>query len=161
MRAALIIPAYNEEERLPGTLDVYEEAMRRRFGGDFQNVVVANGCADNTIEVATDEAVISPRIRAIDIEEPVVEGGAILEGFRRASGGGVFSPTPVKPRRRSRSWTFWANSTVTTPHRQAVAAKIGGRQVVTSRAKLRRVSGRRWLGLPAQVKEPLPRGRGL
>ncbi len=89
MQASLIIPAYNEEERLPGTLDVYEEAMRRRFGDDFEIIVVANGCVDNTVEVATDAAVISPQIRVIDIEEPVGKGGAVLEGFRQANGDGV------------------------------------------------------------------------
>ncbi len=74
---------------MPGTLAVYEEAMRHRFGGAFEIIVVANGCADNTVGVAMGAATISPRIRVINIEEPVGKGGAVLEGFRQASGEGV------------------------------------------------------------------------
>lgn len=89
MQASLIIPAHNEEERLPGTLTIYEEAMQREFGSDFEIIVVANGCADNTVEVATDAAAILPQLRVIDIEEPVGKGGAVLEGIRQANGDGV------------------------------------------------------------------------
>ncbi len=86
MQASLIIPAYNEEERLPHTLTDYEEAMRSRFDDDFEIVVVANGCIDNTVGVATEAATVSPQIRVVDIKEPVGKGGAVLEGFRQACG---------------------------------------------------------------------------
>lgn len=89
MRASLIIPAYNEEERLPGTLMVYEGAMRRRFGDEFEIIVVANGCVDNTVGVATEAAAVLPQIRIVDIKEPVGKGGAVLEGFRQAYGESV------------------------------------------------------------------------
>ncbi len=86
MQASLIIPAYNEETRLPSTLEDYEETMRRRFGDDFEIIVVANGSIDNTVGVATDTATSLPHIRVFEIEDPVGKGGAILEGFRQARG---------------------------------------------------------------------------
>ena len=86
---SLIIPAHNEEGRLPGTLTAYEEAMRRRFGSNFEIIVVANGCVDGTVRVATEAAAVSPQVRVLEIKEPVGKGGAILEGFRRAGGVGV------------------------------------------------------------------------
>lgn len=89
MQASLIIPAYNEEERLPLTLTVYEKAMRRRFGGNFEIIVVANGCVDNTVGVAAEAATLIPQIRTVDIKEPVGKGGAVLEGFRQANGDSV------------------------------------------------------------------------
>jgi glycosyltransferase involved in cell wall biosynthesis len=89
LRASLIIPAYNEEERLPGTLTIYEEAMRHRFSDDFEIIVVANGCVDNTVGVATAAAAVAPQIRIVDIKEPIGKGGAILEGFRVAYGDSV------------------------------------------------------------------------
>jgi glycosyltransferase involved in cell wall biosynthesis len=89
LQASLIIPAHNEEQRLPGTLAIYEEAMQREFGSDFEIIVVANGCADGTVGVATDAGAILPQLRVIDIEEPVGKGGAVLEGFRQANGEGV------------------------------------------------------------------------
>ena len=89
MQASLIIPAHNEEERLPRTLAIYEEAMQHRFGSDFEIIVVANGCIDGTVGAALGVAALSPQLRVIDIEEPVGKGGAVLEGFRRANGEGV------------------------------------------------------------------------
>ncbi|MBA2712568.1 MAG: glycosyltransferase [Rubrobacteraceae bacterium] len=89
MQASLIIPAYNEEERLPATLETYEKAMLHRFGGDFELIVVANGCVDNTAGVVMEAAEVFPQIRIIDISEPIGKGGAVLEGFRQARGDGV------------------------------------------------------------------------
>ena len=45
---SVIIPAHNEEAYLRRTLD----ALRRQNYGWFEIVVVANGCTDNTVEVA-------------------------------------------------------------------------------------------------------------
>lgn len=89
MQASLIIPAYNEEERLPATLDTYARAMLGRFGDDFEILVVANGCVDGTAGVTREAAGVYRQIRLIDIEEPIGKGGAILEGFRQAQGDGV------------------------------------------------------------------------
>jgi glycosyltransferase involved in cell wall biosynthesis len=89
LQASLIIPAYNEEERLPNTLTAYGQAMNYRFGSDFEIIVVANGCVDDTVRVATEIAANSPQVRVTDIKEPVGKGGAILEGFRQASGDSV------------------------------------------------------------------------
>jgi glycosyltransferase involved in cell wall biosynthesis len=89
LQASLIIPAYNEEKRLHGTLALYEKALHHRFGDDFEIIVVANGCVDNTVGVASEAATIYPQIRIVDIKEPVGKGGAVLEGFRLAYGDGV------------------------------------------------------------------------
>ena len=89
LQASLIIPAYNEEERLPLTLAIYEKALRHRFGDDFELIIVANGCVDNTVGVAADAAKLVAQIRIIDIKEPVGKGGAVLEGFRQARGDSV------------------------------------------------------------------------
>ena len=86
MRASLIIPAYNEEDRLQHTLEIYGKAMLDRFSDDFELIVVANGCVDNTVGVAEQVAVVIPQIRIVDIKEAVGKGGAVLEGFRQAYG---------------------------------------------------------------------------
>lgn len=44
---SIIIPAFNEEETLPRTLD----ALRQQDYPNFETVVVANGCTDRTAEV--------------------------------------------------------------------------------------------------------------
>ena len=82
----MVIPAYNEERRLSGTLAAYRRAMRESFGEDFEIVVVANGCSDRTVGVASTAAAEDPHIRVVEIEEAVGKGGAVLEGFRQARG---------------------------------------------------------------------------
>jgi dolichyl-phosphate beta-glucosyltransferase len=89
LEVSLIIPAYNEESRLPGTLAVYGRVMREKFGENFEIVVVANGCADGTVAVAKEAATEIPRVRVVEVEEAVGKGGAVLEGFRRVRGEAV------------------------------------------------------------------------
>jgi glycosyltransferase involved in cell wall biosynthesis len=89
MEATLVIPAHNEEERLLNTLLAYGEAMRGRFGDEFEIIVVANGCTDGTVQVAKEAATIQSEVMVVDIKEPVGKGGAVLEGFRRSNGVGV------------------------------------------------------------------------
>jgi glycosyltransferase involved in cell wall biosynthesis len=86
MEISLIIPAYNEAQRLPATLALYGKALEERYGEQFEMIVVANGCRDTTVEVALAAAVTQPQITVVDIPAAVGKGGAVLEGFRRARG---------------------------------------------------------------------------
>jgi glycosyltransferase involved in cell wall biosynthesis len=86
MRLSLIIPAHNEEARIIPTLQQYEQHLREHYGGDFEIIVVANGCTDNTAQTALDIAKTDPQIKVIDIGQPIGKGGAILQGFREAQG---------------------------------------------------------------------------
>jgi glycosyltransferase involved in cell wall biosynthesis len=86
MRASLIIPAHNEQNRIGPTLRVYGEALYQNYGDEFEIIVVANGCTDNTVQEAQEAARIYPQIRVIDVRQAIGKGGAILEGFRQAYG---------------------------------------------------------------------------
>src|ERR671914_274173 len=63
MQVSLVIPAYNEERRLSGTLSAYGREMRGRYREGFEIVVVANGCSDGTVGVVNRAAIGDPRIR--------------------------------------------------------------------------------------------------
>jgi glycosyltransferase involved in cell wall biosynthesis len=89
VEVTLVIPAHNEEARLPQTVGVYSEALRRRHGERFEIIVVANGCSDHTADVVRKLALINPKVKLVDIPEPIGKGGAVVEGFRRATGGRV------------------------------------------------------------------------
>ena len=89
LEVSLVIPAHNEERRLTRTLAAYRSGMHEKYGENFEIVVVANGCSDTTAWVASIAAVHDPRIRVVEIKEPVGKGGAVLEGFRRARGEAV------------------------------------------------------------------------
>ena len=86
---SLIIPAHNEEQRLAATLALYGHVFQEQFGPAFELLVVANGCTDQTAQVAADAAATLPQIRVIDIPDPIGKGGAVVAGFRQARGARV------------------------------------------------------------------------
>ena len=83
---SLIIPACNEENRLPQTLRMYGEAFQSRYGEQFEILVVSNGCIDGTVTAALRVSRGLPQIRVIDVCEPIGKGGAVLTGLERARG---------------------------------------------------------------------------
>tara|TARA_B100001123_G_scaffold206132_1_gene233649 strand:- start:2712 stop:3557 length:846 start_codon:yes stop_codon:yes gene_type:complete len=81
----LLIPAYNEEERIEPVLRDYAEYFRTYYDGEFRAVVVLNGCCDNTLGIVERVAVEFPEIEPLNFEDPIGKGGALIEGFKRAA----------------------------------------------------------------------------
>lgn len=86
MKLSIIIPAYNEEQRLPPTLKAYLDYYEPRLGADFEIVVVVNGSRDGTERIARDVAEAHPVVRVIVEPRAVGKGGAIILGFQAAGG---------------------------------------------------------------------------
>ena len=82
----LIIPAYNEAQRLPATLELYADALAAKYGNQFELLVVCNGCVDDTAAVASSFMPRYPQLRVEVIDEAIGKGGAVLAGFRLAQG---------------------------------------------------------------------------
>src|SRR5688572_16044990 len=80
----LLIPAYNEEERIGPVLRDFAEYFRRNYRGNFSLVVVLNGCRDNTLGVVQGVAQEYPSIRALEFPAPIGKGGALIEGLKLA-----------------------------------------------------------------------------
>ena len=80
----LLIPAYNEEARIEPVLRLYATFFQENYRGQFQLVVVLNGCRDNTLEVVRRVAKEFPVIRWLDFPAPIGKGGALIEGLRLA-----------------------------------------------------------------------------
>jgi glycosyltransferase involved in cell wall biosynthesis len=80
----LLIPAYNEERRIEPVLRDYGRYFKENYHGEFQLVVVLNGCRDNTIGVVRRVATEFPAIRALEFADPIGKGGALIEGLRLA-----------------------------------------------------------------------------
>jgi dolichol-phosphate mannosyltransferase len=78
---SVVIPAWNEEHRLPDTLDKYVRLLEA-YGAEFEVIVVADGVTDRTVEVASGYA--ERRVRVLQFEHKLGKGGAILEGLREA-----------------------------------------------------------------------------
>jgi glycosyltransferase involved in cell wall biosynthesis len=82
MKLSIIIPAYNEENRLPSTLENYAAT----FGEDVELIVVVNHCSDGTEEIARAASVAHPQIRVVVEPSKIGKGGAVELGMRQAKG---------------------------------------------------------------------------
>lgn len=80
----LLIPAYNEEERIEPMLREYGRYFQEHYQGKFQLVVVLNGCRDNTRGVVEKVAKDFPRLSFLDFPDPIGKGGALIEGLKLA-----------------------------------------------------------------------------
>ena len=80
----LLIPAYNEQDRIEPALLDYITYFRRHHAGDFQIVVVLNGCVDDTLGVVKRVAFSHPEVSWLEFAAPIGKGGALIEGLRLA-----------------------------------------------------------------------------
>jgi glycosyltransferase involved in cell wall biosynthesis len=78
---SIVIPAWNEEDRLERTLSRYLPALEAR-AEPFEVIVVSDGVQDRTAEVARSFA--SRGVRVLEFPEKLGKGGAILAGLRTA-----------------------------------------------------------------------------
>jgi glycosyltransferase involved in cell wall biosynthesis len=80
----LLVPAYNEEERIEPLLHDYAKYFRENYAGKFQMVIVLNGCVDDTIGVVRRVSQQYPEISALEFPAPIGKGGALIEGLKLA-----------------------------------------------------------------------------
>ncbi len=78
MRLSIVIPAFNEEERLPGMLARLGAATR---GGEVEILVVDDGSADRTAAIAADAGA-----RVLRLERNDGRGAAVRAGMDEARG---------------------------------------------------------------------------
>lgn len=81
---SLIIPAHNEETRLPGTLNQVIEFVEKQ-PYETEILVVENGSVDRTYQIAQDLAAGNPRIRVIQNPQSG-KGRAVRQGMLAAQG---------------------------------------------------------------------------
>ena len=84
---SIIIPAYNEEKRIAKTLEAYLNYYNSHYTGNYEVLVVLNGCRDNTIGVVQSfQTKENKALRYIVFDDAIGKGGAIKEGLRVAKG---------------------------------------------------------------------------
>ena len=86
MKLSVIIPAYNEESRLPPTLKEFARYFADELEGECELIVAVNGSTDRTADVARELAATYPLIRVLEDTRPIGKGGAVLLGAREAKG---------------------------------------------------------------------------
>ena len=80
----LLVPAYNEQNRIEPVLVAFAEYFRDQYHGKFQLVVVLNGCRDDTIGVVRRIGEKFPAVQHLEFAEPIGKGGALIEGLKLA-----------------------------------------------------------------------------
>lgn len=88
MKLSIIIPAHNEEYRLPPVLTQYISHFYQSMRDDFEILVVVNGSTDCTAEVVREIVAENPCVCVKVIEEHrrIGKGGAIILGVKEARG---------------------------------------------------------------------------
>ncbi len=85
VKLSIIIPAYNEEERVARTLNEYTKFFYKNLK-NYEIFVVLNGCKDNTLDIVKNFSKKNKRIKYLDVKEAIGKGGAIIKGFKLAKG---------------------------------------------------------------------------
>ncbi|XP_066590586.1 dolichyl-phosphate beta-glucosyltransferase [Prorops nasuta] len=85
---SVIVPAYNEEERLPPMLDECLDYLenRKKSGLDYEIIIVSDGSKDKTVEVAHRYAEKYNTIRVLPLVKNRGKGGAVRLGMLSARG---------------------------------------------------------------------------
>lgn len=88
MKLSIVIPAYNEEERLKKerTIEGYVSYFSKIYRKNFEIIVVLNGCNDNTLTVVKKVVKKFKQVKYLDIKEAIGKGGAVIEGFKVSTG---------------------------------------------------------------------------
>lgn len=86
MKLSIVIPAYNEEQRLRPMLDAYGAYFLPRYQREVELIVVVNGSRDRTADIAREYGRAHPQISIVEEPEAIGKGGAIMLGFKHARG---------------------------------------------------------------------------
>lgn len=86
MKLSIVIPAHNEEYRLPPMLENYGRYFSGKYGDEAELIVVSNFSSDRTSEVARAAGVRYPQIRVIEELKHIGKGGAVMLGAQNAAG---------------------------------------------------------------------------
>ncbi|MCX6738175.1 MAG: glycosyltransferase family 2 protein, partial [Candidatus Parcubacteria bacterium] len=85
MKLSVIFPAYNEENRIPKTIRLASEYLKRQ-SYDYEILVVNDGSKDRTAEIIRNMESEIPKLRLIDNEKNKGKGGVVKQGMLEARG---------------------------------------------------------------------------
>ncbi|XP_011302309.1 dolichyl-phosphate beta-glucosyltransferase [Fopius arisanus] len=88
VKLSVIVPAYNEEERLTPMLDECLDYLetRKKSGLTYEVIVVSDGSTDKTVQVAQSYAEKYDTVRVLDLVKNRGKGGAVRLGMQSARG---------------------------------------------------------------------------
>jgi glycosyltransferase involved in cell wall biosynthesis len=85
-KVSVVIPAFNEEKRIAQRLASITDCFSSAYGGDYEIIVVTDGCTDETPRIVTQCAREANNLVLLRYPLRLGKGRAIIEGFARAGG---------------------------------------------------------------------------
>lgn len=85
MKLSVIFPAYNEENRIPKTIRLTSEYLKRQ-SYDYEILVINDGSKDKTAEIIRKMESEISNLRLIDNEKNKGKGGVVKQGILEAKG---------------------------------------------------------------------------
>ena len=85
MHLSVIIPAYNEEERLPKTLREIDDYLRKQ-NYESEIIVVSDGSTDRTVEIVRNSITQIKNLRLVEFEKKKGKGFGVRHGMLTAIG---------------------------------------------------------------------------
>ena len=127
---SIVIPAFNEDQRLPATLKTLCEYLQQRDFERTEILVIDDGSRDRTAELATEWSVRHPFIRLLRNPGNRGKGYAVRAGLQAATG----------------DWVLVTDADLSTPIEdltllEAAIAATGAAGAIGSRAIDRRLTG--------------------
>ncbi len=128
---SVVIPAFNEEQRLPATLETVRSYLKTKSLDFVEVLVVDDGSQDRTAAVVRECAAADPRIRLLQNPGNRGKGYAVRHGFTEAIG----------------DWVLFTDADLSAPIEEldklaAVIAETGSAGAIGSRALNRALVGR-------------------
>jgi dolichyl-phosphate beta-glucosyltransferase len=129
---SIVIPAYNEEARVGGTLDAIVAYLDRR-GEDYEIIVADDGSRDTTADVVNRRAAVNRRIRLHSLPVNRGKGAAVREGVLASRGDQVLFcdadlATPIEELERLREAMRLAGAPIAIASRGLPESNIAVRQ---------------------------------
>lgn len=85
-KLSVIIPAYNEAERLPDTIDEAYKWLAEHSEGGFEIIVVDDGSSDTTVRDTHEMISRRPHLKVLEQHENRGKGAAVRRGMLEAIG---------------------------------------------------------------------------
>jgi len=86
-KLSIIIPAYNEEKRLPLTLARLFAVMGERYKGPYEVIVADDGSTDGTAREVEKEAARHPELRLVSFAKNRGRGAVVRDGVLKEASG--------------------------------------------------------------------------
>lgn len=86
MQLSIVIPAYNEEERLPLTLDNIIEYLTIHYRGDYEILIADDGSTDRTTEIVAAYMQRHPQLRLLKSARNRGRGAAVKDAIFETKG---------------------------------------------------------------------------